>query len=143
MDITHTLPINASVETIYKAVATQQGITGWWSKDCTVGETEGGSSSLTFIKEGNAVNMGFRTVSLSPNKKVVWECTENVNPAWIGTQIITEISVTDSGSQVEFAHAGFDEKWAGEPPFEMTKGGWEHFMSSLVKFCETGEGMPW
>ena len=143
MDITHNLTINASAETIYKAVATQVGINGWWSKDCQVGETEGADSLLKFDKQGTIVEMGFRTEQLSPNQKAVWECTVNGNPAWIGTKIITEISAGDGGCSVHFSHAGFDEKWAGQDAFEMTKGGWDHFVSSLVSYCEKGEGQPW
>jgi len=143
MDITHNLTIKASPETIYNAVSSEEGIRGWWSKDCNVGTEEGDKSLLKFDKEGKIVEMGFKTVSLKPNKKVVWECTENVNPAWINTKIITEISETENGSQVVFSHAEFDEKWKGQDPFEMTKTGWEHFASSLVSYCETGEGQPW
>ncbi|GJM35883.1 MAG: hypothetical protein DHS20C18_48840 [Saprospiraceae bacterium] len=143
MDITHNLTIKASPEAIYNAVATKNGITGWWSKDCTVGETEGKKSLLKFNKEGTIVEMGFRTLTLIPNKKVVWECTENGNPAWLGTKIVTEISAAEGGSKVVFSHADFDEKWKGQDPFEMTKGGWKHFVSSLVAYCEEGVGQPW
>ena len=143
MDITHNLIINASAKTIYDAVATKEGINGWWSKDCMVGETEGEKSLLKFDKQGTIVEMGFQTNTLVPNKSVTWTCTENVNPAWLGTQIITEISEADNGCKVTFSHAGFDEKWKGQEPFEMTKQGWEHFVSSLVSFCESGEGQPW
>ena len=140
MDITHNLEINASSEAIYKAVATQSGINGWWSKDCTVGESEGEKSLLKFDKQGTIVEMGFQTVTLQPNIKVVWECTENANPAWLGTKIITEISKNGS---VLFSHAGFDEKWKGHEAFEMTKGGWDHFVGSLKTYCENGTGQPW
>lgn len=143
MDITHNLEIKATPATIYNAVATEKGISSWWSKDCSVAETEGGNSVLKFDKQGAIVEMGFKTLSLAPNKKVVWECTENANPAWIGTKIITEISGRADGCSVVFSHAGFDEKWGGQDPFEMTKQGWEHFVSSLVSYCEKGEGQPW
>ena len=143
MDITHNLSINASAEAVYNAVVTQVGITGWWSKDCTVGESEGGKSLLKFDKQGTIVEMGFETKTLSPSKKVIWECTENANPAWIGTKIITEISADGDKSNVVFSHADFDQKWAGQELFEMTKGGWEHFVASLVSYCEKGEGQPW
>ncbi|MFY0600160.1 MAG: SRPBCC domain-containing protein [Cyclobacteriaceae bacterium] len=143
MDITHNLQIKASVNVVYSAVSTEKGINGWWSKDCTVGESEGQNSLLKFDKQGTLVEMGFKTLTLSPNKKVVWECTENANPAWIGTKIIAEIVETKDGSEVVFSHADFDEKWEGQDPFEMTKGGWEHFVASLVSYCEKGEGQPW
>lgn len=143
MDIKHNLKINASAQTIYNAVATEKGITGWWSKDCKVGETVGSDSTLNFDKQGTIVTMGFQTLELNPNKKVVWECTKNGNPAWMGTKIITEISESGSGCDVVFSHADFDEKWKGQEPYEMTKQGWVHFINSLVSYCETGKGQPW
>lgn len=143
MDITHQLNIKSSTETVYNAVATQNGVLGWWSKDCQVGEKEGESSLLKFDKQGKIVEMGFTTKTLVPGKKIVWECTENANPAWIGTEIVTVISGSETGASVMFSHAGFDEQWKGQEPFELTKGGWEHFIASLVSFCETGEGQPW
>jgi len=143
MDIRHNLAIEASPETVYRAVSTDEGIKGWWSKDCKVGDSEGEDSLLKFDKEGTIVEMGFRTEILIPDKKVVWECTENGNPAWLGTKIITEISESQEGSEVVFSHADFEEKWEGQDPFEMTKTGWEHFVKSLVSYCEKGEGQPW
>lgn len=143
MDITHNLNLNASPEVVYRAVATQAGINGWWSKDCQVGESEGQGSLLKFDKQGTIVEMGFKTLNLVPNKKVVWEATANANPAWIGTQVITQIRPSENGSEVQFSHAGFEDKWKGEDAFEMTKGGWEHFVASLKSYCETGEGQPW
>lgn len=143
MDITHHLQIKATPETIFNAVATKKGITGWWSKDCTVGESEGQISQLKFDKQGNIVEMGFRTLTLLPHQKVIWEVTENANPAWLGTKIITEISETEDGCQVIFSHADFEAKWNKQEAFEMTKQGWEHFVSSLVAYCETGKGQPW
>ncbi len=143
MEITHHLKVKASAETIYHAVATQKGISGWWSKDCAVGEAEGEPSLLKFDKQGKIVEMGFKTLELLPNKKVVWECTENANPAWIGTKIITEITESKDGCEVVFSHSDFDEKWKGQPPFEMTKEGWSHFVNSLVDYCEGREGQPW
>ncbi|WP_411031210.1 SRPBCC family protein [Spongiimicrobium sp. 3-5] len=142
MDITHNLVIKATAERVYKAVATENGIKGWWSKNCTVGETVGTTSHLKFDKQGTLVEMGFKTLDLQPNK-VVWECIENANPAWLGTQINTEISEDEKGCKVVFKHTGFEDKWAGHDAFEMTKGGWDHFVGSLVSFCEKGEGQPW
>ncbi len=143
MDIKHNLFIKAAPDEIYHAVSTQKGITGWWSKDCTVGENEGEKSHLKFNKQGTIVEMEFLTETLVPNKKVVWESIQNVNSSWKGTKIITEISIADGGANVVFSHAGFDDKWAGQESFEMTKQGWDHFVKSLVSYCETGEGQPW
>ncbi len=142
MNITYELNIKASANTVYQAVTTQKGISGWWSKECKVGEAVGEKSLLKFNKQGTIVEMGFKTLSLHPTK-VEWECTENANPAWLGTKIRTEISEEQNGCSVVFSHADFDEKWKGQDPFEMTKGGWKHFVASLISYCESGAGQPW
>ena len=143
MDITHNLRINASAETVYNAVATSQGIKGWWCINSAVSEEEGGQSLLKFNKQGMIVDMGFRTETLEPNQKVIWQCVAMLNPAWIGTKIVTEITPDGSGCQVRFAHTDFDEKWTGQEPFEQTRGTWGHFVASLVSYCESGNGQPW
>lgn len=144
MDIRHDLVINATPETIYNAVATHAGINGWWSKECTVGEKVGENSVLNFDKQGTMVRMDFRTEELAPNKRVVWACTKNANSMWENTKIITEIGEKkEGGVEVVFNHAGFDDSCAGQEGFEMTKQGWDHFVGSLVAFCETGNGQPW
>ena len=143
MEIAHNLSIKAEPETVYKAVSTNEGIAGWWSKDCVVGESEGTDSKLKFDKQGKLVEMTFKTTHLNHNTKVLWECTENPNPAWIGTRISTEITKTPTGCDVLFSHRNFDEKWKGAEPFEMTKQGWNHFIASLVSYCEKGVGQPW
>ncbi len=143
MNITHNLTIKASPETIYNAVSTKAGINGWWSKDCKVAETVGEDSLLKFNKQGTIVEMGFKTETLIPNKKVVWSCIGNGNPMWIDTRINTEITETDSGCQVIFSHSDFNEKYSEDEGFEMIKTGWNHFVKSLVSYCEKGEGQPW
>lgn len=143
MDITHNLHIKANPEKIYQAVTTKNGISGWWSKDCSVGESKGENSLLKFDKQGTLVEMGFITLELVPNKKAVWECISMPNPAWMGTKISTEISESGEGCDVVFSHRDFDQKWEGQEPFEQTRGTWNHFMDSLVSYCEKGEGQPW
>ncbi|WP_282162244.1 SRPBCC family protein [Ulvibacterium marinum] len=143
MDITHNLHIKAKPEKIYLAVTTKNGISGWWSKDCSVGESEGKNSLLKFDKQGTLVEMGFITLELVPHEKAVWECISMPNPAWIGTTIHTEIRESVNGCDVVFSHRDFDQKWQGQEPFEQTKATWNHFMDSLVSFCEKGKGQPW
>lgn len=146
MEIRQTLSLNASAEKIYKAISTGEGIKGWWCRTSLVGEKEGEQTLLKFDKnnDGNVTDMAFRTETLDPNKKVVWECIGNKNAAWIGTKIVTEITGNGNTSKVVFSHTGFDEKWNGQEPFEMTKQGWlGHFIPSLVSYCETGKGQAW
>ncbi len=146
MDIKQNLVIKATAKVVFNAVSTDKGIKEWWSKSSVIGEREGKLTLLKFDKnnDGNVTDMLFRTTELIPNKKAVWECIENGNPAWIGTKIIYEISEGQNETNLSFSHANYDEKWNGKEPFEMTKGGWlGHFLPSLVSFCENGHGQPW
>lgn len=143
MEISYNLKIKASPNKVYEALSTHAGISSWWCKDCSVGESEGQDSHLRFNKEGSIVEMGFVTTHLNKDKKVLWECNQNPNPAWIGTRVSSEITPTAGGCELLFSHRNFDEKWKGQEAFEMTKGGWDHFVKSLVSFCEGGDGEPW
>jgi uncharacterized protein YndB with AHSA1/START domain len=145
MEIKSNLAIKTSPQIVFNALSTDKGIKGWWSKSSIIGEKEDKLTLLKFDKnnDGNIIDMLFRTTELVTNKKVVWECIENGNPAWIGTKIIFEISGHKNETELNFSHSDFDEKWNGKEPFEMTKGGWlGHFLPSLVSFCETGNGQP-
>ena len=67
MKIQHELAIKAAPTAIYQAFSTQKGITGWWSKNCVVGEQVGEDFG---VKEGNVVEMGFRTRTLQPKSSM-------------------------------------------------------------------------
>ena len=143
MNIEHNLKLNVTPDVVYNAVSTQKGIQGWWCQNSKVGETIGSRTLLSFVKEGMEIDMGFETVLLEPNKKVVWQCISMPNPAWIGTRLITEIVESPEGCEVSFKHADFDREWEGKPPFEQTKSTWNHFVQSLANYCENGVGQPW
>lgn len=143
MNIEHKLSIKASASSIYNALSTEKGISGWWAKKAEVATEVGGTSLLSFNKQGTIVEMSFQTILLEPNKKVVWKCIENANPAWLNTEIISEITAHGDVCEVNFTHAGFDSKWKDQEAFTMTKATWSHFMDSLRSFCEKGEGQAW
>ncbi len=134
--------INATPETIYSALATQAGINGWWSKDCDIAASTGGTSTMRFIKEDRPVTMVFRVEELSPNR-VAWTCTNNDNPAWIDTTLVFDFKADGEGSAFTFRHGNFAEQWLNTPPYTMTAEGWQHFMNSLKAYCESGTGQPW
>lgn len=140
MNITIKEKINADAATIYAAAATENGIQAWWCKNSKVAEEIGGTVLLNFIKEGNPVVMEFSVDELSPKQKVVWTCTNNGNPAWINTTLHFEM---DESGNFSFIHDNFDEKWKGQPPYDMTADGWKYFISSFKNYCETGIGQPW
>ncbi|MDN5202088.1 SRPBCC domain-containing protein [Fulvivirgaceae bacterium BMA10] len=143
MDIAHNFKIKTSTDKVYEALTTQKGIMGWWSKDCDITQKVGEESHMRFNKDGKIVEMQFRVDTLQPGEKVSWSCVGNPNPTWIGTELRFDMEQQGDEVNFSFTHGNFDDKWAGQPPFEMTKEGWDHFMNSLKNYCEKGEGQPW
>jgi uncharacterized protein YndB with AHSA1/START domain len=129
---------SSSTKTAFDAVATQAGIRAWWCKDCEVADHIGGHNELNFVKNGIPVQMKFQIAALDRDR-VIWRCTDNPNPAWRGSQIAWEIKETAQGARLEFCHDGF----AGGGPDDMTREGWQHFMSSLEAHINGAEGSPW
>jgi len=143
MRITHNLFIKASPEEVYKAVSTQNGICGWWSDNCAIGEHEGHESTVRFEKPDGIVEMVFMNKQLHPFKKVLWECLKNDGPYWVNTRLSYELSEVEGGTQLLFAHRNFDDALEGGEEIESVRKGWDRFMSSLKNYCETGKGQPW
>ncbi len=142
MKIEQNLQINAPVETAYKAVASLQGIRGWWSKNSAVSESVGGTHHLHFVKEEQTVSMHFEVKELLANERVVWVCTANDNPAWVDTLLTFELEKSGGGVAFRLLHDNFDQSWEGAPPFEATVQGWGVFLNSLKMYCESGNGQP-
>ena len=139
MDIKNEILINAPARTIYDAVSTQKGVEGWWAKNCEIATKESGVSKIFFHPQGKPFDMHFRIEELYEDKKVLWSCVHNSNPAWLTTKISFDISGDDKSGKVIFRHFDFPRDYDNK----MEAGSWSHFMDSLKSYCETGTGQPW
>jgi uncharacterized protein YndB with AHSA1/START domain len=135
-DILHRIGVqSASLDDVYDALSTLEGLSGWWTTD-TTGETAvGGVIAFQFPPLG-----GFDMLvrELEPAKHVLWEVVDG--PAeWVGTTISFDLTQEDDFTIVLFAHQGWRE------PVEFmyhcsTK--WGVFLQSLKQLLETGTGTP-
>jgi len=139
MDILHKVGIKASLEDAYKAVATREGVAGWWTNDVRGESKAGGTLEFRFTAGG--VDIGgveVKVLELHPADLVLWEVVDG--PAeWIGTTIRFELKQEDGYAIVLFKHQGWKE------PVEFmhhcsTK--WAIFLMSLKSLVETGKGAP-
>lgn len=139
--IKHELNVKASPEEAYAAFATQKGIQAWWCADSDVGESAGASCTLRFRKPDMAgpVMMQFKVEALEPDKRVVWACTTNDNPAWVGTKLNWQLSANGSGSIVGFSHDGWRQD--GQL-YDDTVEGWKYFIASLQSYLDGGPATP-
>ena len=139
--IKHQLSVKAAPETAYAAFATGAGIKAWWCTDSEVGESKGASSKLRFAKPDapRPVVMQFETETVEPSGRVVWACTANDNPAWVGTKLTWEVAPNGGGSTVSFTHDGWKE---GGPLYDATVEGWQMFIASLQAYLDGGKATP-
>lgn len=139
VDIVHRVGIKAPLDHVYRALATREGVAGWWTTD-TQGDSKIGGMLKTVFTAGGKVLGGFdlKVLELDPGKRVLWQVVEG--PAeWIGTKIGFDLKQEDDFSIVLFKHEGWKE------PVEFmyhcsTK--WAIFLLSLKSLVETGKGKP-
>ncbi|MEO3814936.1 SRPBCC domain-containing protein [Sphaerisporangium sp. B11E5] len=135
VDILHRVGVVAPLDDVYRAVATPEGIAGWWTAD-TVGKSEvGGQLVLRF---GEVGGFDMEVLELDPSGSVRWRVTDGPEE-WIGTEVGWRFDQRAEYTIVLFEHVGWRE------PVEFmhhcsTK--WAMFLMSLKEFVESGRGRP-
>jgi uncharacterized protein YndB with AHSA1/START domain len=133
-DILHRVGIAAPRHTVYEAITTIDGLSGWWAED-THGTTDvGGVIQFRFVPGG----FDMEVVELEPDTHVLWRVVDGPEE-WIGTTIDWQLRQDDDYTIVMFRHLGWRE------PVEFmhhcsTK--WAVFLMSLKELVETGKGSP-
>jgi uncharacterized protein YndB with AHSA1/START domain len=139
VDILHRVGIKSSVNQVYAALATRDGLANWWTTHTQGDSTVGGVLQFRFSADGREIG-GFdmKVLDLHPATRVLWQVVDG--PAeWIGTQIDFQLKQDSEYCIVLFKHQGWKE------PVEFmhhcsTK--WATFLLSLKSLVETGQGNP-
>jgi uncharacterized protein YndB with AHSA1/START domain len=134
VDILHKVGVEASPADVFQALATREGLSGWWA-DNTQGESEVGRV-LEFRFGAGGIDM--LVLELDPAKRVLWQVVGGPEE-WIGTTVSWELKQEGEYTIVLFKHEGWTE------PVEFmhhcsTK--WAVFLMSLKSLLETGKGAP-
>lgn len=138
-DIAHRIGIKSTPEVVYKALATREGVAGWWTED-TTGESRVGSAlRVRFTSGGTEIgDMKMKVLQLCPAELVRWEVA--AGPVeWIGTTIRFQLKQEGEYCIVLFSHEG----WKERVEFMHHCGTkWAIFLMSLKALVETGQGLP-
>ena len=144
MDCFHRqLSLAAKPNAVYEALTTPEGLRGWWTQTCDVA-TGLGKSTFRF----NDTYKVMQVEALEPEREVRWKCVEahleapgvKKTDEWVGTQIVFKLSPEGAGkTRLALEHHGLTPALEC---FEICQGGWDHFLSSLQSFVETGRGTP-
>lgn len=140
MDIVHRVGIKAPAAKVYAALATIDGLAGWWTQDTSGHSKAGGHVAFVFhTAAGDEIGgFGMDVLELTPEHKVRWRVKEGP-PEWVGTEIEFVLSREDEHTIVMFGH----RQWREQAAFMAhcsTK--WATFLLSLRDLVETGQGQP-
>ncbi|WP_125776070.1 SRPBCC family protein [Antribacter gilvus] len=138
VDILHRVGITAPKDSVYGALTTVEGLTGWWTVDTHGDGSPGGVLEFRFagVPEGGGFDM--KVLEAQPSERVLWEVVGGPEE-WIGTQVEWDLRTEGEFTIILFAHRGWRE------PVEFmhhcsTK--WATFLMSLKSLLETGAGEP-
>ncbi len=138
-DILHRVGIKASSAKVYQALATPEGVAGWWTAETTGDKKAGGMITFRFTDQGRELGVfDMKILELGTDARVVWQVVSG--PAeWVGTTIRFDLKQEDDFTIILFKHEGWKE------PVEFmyhcnTK--WATFLMSLKSLVETGKGQP-
>jgi len=85
-DILHRVGIKSSADQVYNALATRDGLAGWWTTN-TQGESKvGGVLQYRF----GAGGFDMKVLELNPSTRVLWQVVDGP-PEWIGTEGTPEL----------------------------------------------------
>jgi uncharacterized protein YndB with AHSA1/START domain len=138
-DILHRVGIKAPLEKVYKALATPEGVAGWWTTETRGDNKAGGMITFRFTADGRELGVfDMKILELHPDARIVWQVV-NGPDEWVGTKLRFELTQEDGFTIVLFRHEGWKE------PVEFmyhcsTK--WATFLMSLKSLAETGKGQP-
>ena len=140
VNIIHRVGIKASLEKVYEALATINGIAGWWTQS-TSGTSESGKTiRVEFLTpDGKELgSMEMEVKALVPGKKVHWNFTAGPEE-WIGTDVIFDLHQAGDYTIVLFGHRNWKEEVEFTSHCSMK---WAIFLLSLKKLVESGKGRP-
>lgn len=133
--ILHLLTIDAPVETVYQAIAEQQGLAAWWTHDVVAKPVIGSIAEFDF---GERYHNEMVITVLEENKRVAWRCIQG-NDEWIDTTFSFELEEIPAGTRLRFTHAN----WRDMTDFYASCNyNWGYYLASLKRLCETGIGSP-
>ena len=135
----------APVQKLYAALSTQEGLRGWWTQTCTVDDKVGGQARFEFGENYKLMHIEL----LRPDNQVRWSCLESrirvegrayPDNEWADTTIVFRLNGdTSTHTVLRFEHLGLTPELQCHA---LCEGGWNHFLSSLQRYVETGTGTP-
>lgn len=140
-DIIHRVGIKAAPAEVWSAVATADGVAGWWTRETSGTSNVGDLLTVRFRDHGAAEEKGrmdLEIVRLDPDREVQWR-VRGGPPEWLGTDITFSLARDGDYTILLFGHRNWSEPAEFMAHCSMK---WATFLLSLRALVETGRGAP-
>src|SRR5579859_1990143 len=129
-DILHRVGVDAPPGRMFEALATIDGLRGWWVSQATGNAGHGGSLDFGFCQ--------VQVLEAVSDRRIRWRCVRGPEE-WVGTQVTFDLNWKDGQTFILFKHADWKQ------PVEFmhhcsTK--WATFLLSLRDMLERADGHP-
>lgn len=135
-DILHDLPIKASLERLFRAVSTPQGLDTWWTLSCTGEPREGAEYELGF---GPEYDWRSRVSRCVPDSEFELEMVR-ADSDWLGTRVGMRLEAGDGVTWLRFRHTGWPSP---NEHFRISCTCWAMYLRVLRRSLEHGEAVPY
>lgn len=124
---------------VFDAIATINGLRGWWTPITGGSPSPGGQLRFEFKGLDECIIMQVDRARRPDS--VHWTCAMHTGlPEWAGTKVTFNlVERTAKICDLRFRHLGLKPKLMC---YDDCRQGWEHFLASLVAYVEKGKGMP-
>ncbi len=134
--IIHAVQIHVPPASVFNAITTEVGLSGWWTKRVTVEEEVGGVICFTFAGD---FNPRMKQVVLDQDRKAVWQCIGG-HANWMDNTFTFTLTERNGETMLIFSQDYARE--LTDEVYGIYNFNWGYYLNSLKRFCETGEGVP-
>jgi uncharacterized protein YndB with AHSA1/START domain len=136
-DYQKTIITSAPPAALFAALTTVSGLTAWWARVTGSGDT--GGELKFFMNPSHPLVIHVDEAALPAT--VQWTVTDcEFLPDWVGTRPTFTINALDGNTtELQFRHQGLT---ADLDCIEMCTRGWDHYIESLRRYVEVGQGNP-
>jgi uncharacterized protein YndB with AHSA1/START domain len=135
-DILHDLPIKASLDRVFQAVSTPQGLDCWWTKRSGGKPTAGAEYELWF---GPQYDWRARVTRCVPNSEFELQMVR-ADDDWIGTRVGFRMHDREGVTWVGFYHTGWP---SANEHYRVSCNCWATYLGILRRYLEHGESVPY
>jgi uncharacterized protein YndB with AHSA1/START domain len=146
-DYERLVKIRAPRTAVFDALATIDGVRGWWSTDVSGSAAIGDVLRFGFTLPTHQEWIVMRVDGAERPSRVAWSCVaQYVAPKltkhdeWVDTRLTFDLAEDEPDvCALHFRHAGLTPALEC---YEICAPGWDYFLASLAAYVEQGEGTP-